>query len=103
MASEPLGIALIGCGTVGGGVAKILLEHRERLAGRAGRPLVLRKVIVNDTAKPRAVPLANELVGTNPVAAIADPTVQVVVELIGGTTTAKKIVLDALAAGKHVV
>ena len=103
MSSEPLGIALIGCGTVGGGVAKILLDHRERLAGRAGRTLVLRKVIVRDSAKPRAVPLGSDLIGTDPSAAIADPTVQVVVELIGGTTTAKKIVLDALAAGKHVV
>ena len=46
---EPLGIALIGCGTVGGGVARLLLENRERLAARAGRPLVLRRVGHNRT------------------------------------------------------
>lgn len=101
--SEPLGIALIGCGTVGGGVAKILIEHRDRLTARAGRALDLRRVIVRDPSRNRAVPLAAELVGTDPAAALADPSVHVVVELIGGTTLAKQIVLDALAAGKHVV
>lgn len=103
MSSEPLGVALIGCGTVGGGVAKILLDHRDRLAARAGRPIVLRRVVVRDPAKPRPVKLPADLVATDPAAALADPSVHVVVELIGGTTTAKTVVLDALAAGKHVV
>lgn len=101
--AEPLGIALIGCGTVGGGVAKILLTQPERLAARAGRSLTLRRVVVRDAKKPRDTTLPAELVSTDIAAAIADPTVHVVVELIGGTTTAKKVVLDALAAGKHVV
>lgn len=101
--SEPLGIALIGCGTVGGGVAKILLTQSERLAARAGRPLVLRRVVVRDTGKRRDADIPASLISTDIAAAIADPTVGVVVELIGGTTTAKKVVLDALAAGKHVV
>jgi homoserine dehydrogenase len=101
--SESLGIALIGCGTVGGGVAKILLEHRERLLGRAGRPLDLKRVVVRDLKKPRPAEIPTNIIGTDPAAAIHDPAVQVVVELIGGTTTAKKIVLDSLAAGKHVV
>ncbi len=100
--SDTLGIALVGCGTVGGGVADILLRHKDRLAVRAGRPLTLRKVIVRDPAKPRDVTIPRELITTDH-AAIHDPAVHVVVELIGGTTTAKKIVLDALAAGKHVV
>jgi len=101
--SEPLGIALIGCGTVGGGVAKILSEHRDRLTDRAGRSLELKRVVVRDLMKPRSAELPAGIVGTDPVAAINDPGVHVVVELIGGTTAAKKIVLDALAAGKHVV
>jgi homoserine dehydrogenase len=101
--SEPLGIALVGCGTVGGGVAKILLEHADRLAVRAGRPLVLRRVVVKDPSKPRAVEIPKDLLATDPTAAIADPAVHVVAELIGGTGVARKVVLDALAAGKHVV
>ncbi|HXD87482.1 MAG TPA: homoserine dehydrogenase [Urbifossiella sp.] len=102
MSTEPLGIALVGCGTVGGGVAKILLEHGDRLAARGGRHLQLKKVVVRDANKPRGVRLSPDLMGT--VAdVLADPGINVVVELIGGTTRAKEIVLGALAAGKHVV
>src|SRR5262245_7367846 len=85
--SDTLGIALVGCGTVGGGVADILLRHRERLAARAGRPLALRRVVVRDPNKSRDITLPAELVTTDITAAIHDPAVHVVVELIGGTTT----------------
>lgn len=101
--SDTLGIALIGCGTVGGGVAHVLLAHADRVAQRAGRPLALRRVVVRDASKPRDPLIPPEIISTDINTAIQDPDVQVVVELIGGTTTAKKIVLDALAAGKHVV
>ena len=101
--SESLNLALLGCGVVGGGVAKLLLEQRERLTRRAGRPLSLKRVVVRDRTKPRAVPLPPELISTDLQAAIHDPDVHVIVELIGGTTVARKAVLDALAAGKHVV
>lgn len=101
--SDPLGIALVGCGTVGGGVAKLLLEKADRLAARGGRPLSLRRVVVRDLAKPRAADIPRDLVGTDAAIALADPNVHVVAELMGGTTTAKTLVLDALAAGKHVV
>ena len=100
---KPLGIALIGCGTVGSGVARLLLERPERLAARAGRPLVLRNVVVRDPDKPRAIGLPPGVVGTDLRAALADPAVGVVVELVGGTGWAKQAVLDSLAAGKHVV
>jgi homoserine dehydrogenase len=63
--NTPLGIALIGCGTVGGGVARLLLEQSERLAARAGRPLVLRRVVVRDVAKARPIELPRELVTTD--------------------------------------
>jgi homoserine dehydrogenase len=101
--SDPLNLALLGCGVVGGGVAKLLLEQRERLTSRAGGPLNLKRVVVRDPGKPRAVPLPPNLVSTDLQAAIRDPGVQVVVELIGGTTVAREAVLAALAAGKHVV
>lgn len=100
--NEPLGIALVGCGTVGSGVAEVLLHYQDRLAARAGRPLVLRRIIVRDPNKPREPTLPRDLLSTD-LAAIHDPAVHVVVELVGGTTVAKKVVLDALAAGKHVV
>ena len=103
MSSEPLGVVLVGCGTVGGGVAKILLEHADRLARRAGRPVVLRRVVVRDPSRARPVAIPAGLLTTDLTAAITDPAAHVVAELIGGTSLAKKVVLDALAAGKHVV
>ena len=101
--SEPLGIALVGCGTVGSGVAKVLLEQSERLAARAGRPLVLRHVIVRDPHKERVVEVPKDLLSSDFAPILADPNVHVVCELVGGTGIAKQFVLDALAAGKHVV
>ena len=101
--TDAIGIALVGCGTVGEGVAEVLLRHRDRLTQRAGRALVLRRVIVRDPHKPRNPIIPRDLFTTDHTAATADPGVHVVVELIGGTTIAKKVVLDALAAGKHVV
>jgi homoserine dehydrogenase len=100
---EPYGIALLGCGTVGGGVAKLLLEEPERLAAQAGRPLVLRKVVVKDPTKKRDVAVPPHLIATHYRAVLTDPTVQLVVEVVGGTTWARTAVLDALAAGKDVV
>ncbi len=101
MMSEPLGVGLVGCGTVGAAVAELLLTHPDRLAARGGRPLALRRVVVRDPSKPRCVPAS--LVGTDPAAVTRAADVDVVVELIGGTGVARRVVLDALAAGKHVV
>ena len=100
---EPYGIALIGCGTVGSGVAKLLLEHPERLAARAGRKLDLRRVVVNDLAKPRDPIIPRHLLTTDLRQVIDDPAIQVAVEVVGGVDWARRAVLDLLAAGKHVV
>jgi homoserine dehydrogenase len=100
---EPLGIALVGCGTVGGGVARLLIEQPERLAARAGRPLVLRRVVVRHPDKPRAVRLPRELLTTDLDSVLRDPHVQVVAELVGGVDWARQAVLKLLAAGKDVV
>jgi homoserine dehydrogenase len=100
---EPLNVALIGCGTVGGGVAKLLLEQPERLAARAGRPLALRRVVVRDPDKPRAVPLPRGLLTTDLDRVLRDPEVHVAVELVGGVEWARQAVLALLAAGKDVV
>ena len=101
--TEPLGIALFGCGTVGGGVARLLLEQPERLAARAGRPLQLRRVVVRDLGKARALDLPRELLATDFRGVLADPAVHVVAELVGGVDWARRAVHEALAAGKHVV
>lgn len=100
---EPLNIALIGCGTVGGGVAKLLLEHPERLAARAGRPLVLKTIVVKDPTRPRPACIPPNLITTDLRKVIHDPDIQVAVEVVGGVEWARRTVLDLLAAGKDVV
>jgi homoserine dehydrogenase len=100
---DPFGIALIGCGTVGSGVAKLLLDHPERLTARAGRPLVLRRVVLRDLDKPRDVNIPKALITTDLRQVIDDPAIEVAVEVVGGIAWAKQAVLDLLAAGKHVV
>jgi homoserine dehydrogenase len=100
---KPYGIALIGCGTVGSGVAKLLLEQSDRLAARAGRKLELRRIVVRDLARPRDVEIPSHLITTDLKQVLDDPTIDVAVEVVGGVDWAKKAVLDLLAAGKHVV
>jgi homoserine dehydrogenase len=100
---DPFGIALIGCGTVGAGVAKLLLEHPDRLAARAGKRLDLRRIVIRDPAKPRDPSIPRQLLTTNLRDVLDDPSIQVAVELVGGIDWARKTTLDLLAAGKHVV
>src|ERR1700674_4907696 len=100
---EPLNIALIGCGTVGGGVARLLLEQPERLAARAGRPLLLRRVVVRDLAKERVACLPRTLLTNSLEDVLRDPEVQVVAELVGGVDWARRAVLALLEVGKDVV
>jgi homoserine dehydrogenase len=100
---EPLGVALIGCGTVGSGVARLLLDQPRRLAARAARPLVLRRVVVRDPGKVRAVELPTGTRTTDLRTVLKDPAIHVVAELVGGVDFARRAVLDSLAAGKDVV
>src|SRR4051794_13805076 len=100
---EPFGIALIGCGTVGAGVAQLLLEQPQRLSARAARPLVLRRVVVRDPHKDRGVKLPPVLITTDLQSVLTDPTIQVAVELAGGIDFARRAVTDLLNAGKDVV
>ena len=102
MADASVGIALLGCGTVGGGVVSILAQQREMLRRRTGVELVLRHVVVK--GKEDYPPNADQLpMNLDAGAAIDDPQVAVVVELIGGTGVAFAFVERALKAGKAVV
>src|SRR5947209_18607654 len=104
-ASSSVGLALLGCGGVGGGVLRGLTEQRELLRQRTGLTFDLRHVVVRDPKKQSANPaLPNDLpLTTDAKAAIDDPRVQVVVELIGGTGVAAELVERALKLGKPVV
>jgi homoserine dehydrogenase len=100
MADRSIGIALLGCGVVGQGVVRILREQRELLVRRTGITFDIRHVVVRDVSRQRGIeaPLS-----TDATAAISDPKVDIVVELVGGTTTAGEYVQQALKLGKPVV
>lgn len=100
---KPYRIALIGCGTVGSGVAKLLLDHPERLTARAGRPLELCRIVVRAADKPRDAGIPAQLITTDLASVVNDPSIDVAVEVVGGVDWARTAVLDLLAAGKHVV
>ena len=97
------GIALIGCGNVGTQVARIILSNRDRFSSVTGAPLDIRHVVVGDAGKPRDPVIPLDKTSTNADAAINDPAVSIVVELVGGIDQAGRIVERAIAAGKHVV
>jgi homoserine dehydrogenase len=97
-------IGLLGLGTVGAGVAKILLTRREMLEERAGGRLTLAAIADADLARPReGLDLATLPMVGDAARVLDDPSIQIVVELIGGLEPARTFILRALAAGKHVV
>ncbi|MEZ6141475.1 MAG: homoserine dehydrogenase [Zavarzinella sp.] len=100
--NSPLRVAIIGGGTVGGGVVKILQQHPERLQQRCGKAIQLQQVVVRDLEKERP-DIPREFLTDQISPTIQRSDVDLIVELIGGTTIAKQVVLQALQAGKDVV
>src|SRR5437763_2296556 len=100
--TRPLGVGLLGLGTVGAGVARVLVAKSDALERRIGRPVQICKVLVRDVNKPRPVPGELPLV-TDAQAVIEDPSVEVVIEVIGGEEPARTLILEAIERGKHVV
>lgn len=100
---EKTKVAIIGLGTVGSGVARILLDHGDRTARHAGRVLWLEKAVVRDLSRARDCDLPEGVLTDQLQDVIDDPEVQVVAQLIGGIEPAKTIMLQLLEAGKDVV
>jgi homoserine dehydrogenase len=100
---EQTTIGLIGLGTVGTGVARILTEHGARIAWRAGKGVRWKWAAVRDPERRRDVCLDGVQLTADVERLVSDPEVDVIVETMGGIDPALSIVLDALKAGKHVV
>ena len=94
---------VIGFGTVGTGVVKLLTESRELISSRIGAELCLKYVVDLDIKTDRGVRLDEGVLVTDVERVLSDPDVDMVVELIGGETTAKTIILKAIENGKHVI
>ena len=100
---RPVGIGLIGFGTIGKGVVKVLARNGDVIAQRLGFPLKLVRIADLDTETDRGVDLTGIRFDSDSAGLIADPEVDIVIELIGGYDVARKLTLEAIEAGKHVV
>jgi homoserine dehydrogenase len=102
--TRPLSVGVAGLGTVGGGVLKLLRDNADIVAARAGRPIAVTAVSARDRTRDRGFSIAGLRWYDDPVALAADPSVDVVVELIGGSDgPARALAEAAIAAGKPLV
>jgi len=100
---KPIQVGLLGIGTVGSGVFNVLKRNQNEITRRAGRGIEIAMVADLDTARAQAVVGPDVQVVNDARAVIANPDIEVVVELIGGYGIARQLVLEAIEAGKHVV
>jgi homoserine dehydrogenase len=98
-----IGVGIVGFGTVGTGTARILLDNGGLLKERTGIDICLKKIADIDIRRDRGLRLPKGTLTADSDKLIRDPDVRIVVELVGGTTFAKDLILRAIAAGKHVV
>jgi homoserine dehydrogenase len=100
---KPIQVGLLGIGTVGSGVFNVLARNQNEIQRRAGRGIEITMVADLDTARAQAVVGPHVKVVNDARAIIANPEIDIVIELIGGYGIAKQLVMEAIAAGKHVV
>jgi len=100
---KPIQVGLLGIGTVGSGTFEVLRRNQEEIQRRAGRPIQITMVADLDEARARQVVGSQAQVVTDARAVIANHEIDIVIELIGGYGIARQLVLEAIAAGKHVV
>jgi homoserine dehydrogenase len=96
-------VGVIGFGTVGSGTVRVLLENSELIARRLGFPVELKYVADIDMERDRGIPLTKGMLVSDASVVLEDPEVDIVVELMGGTRTAKNFIMSAIRSGKHVV
>jgi homoserine dehydrogenase len=100
---KPIQVGLLGIGTVGSGTFKVLARNQAEIRRRAGRGIEITMVADLDTARARAVVGERVEIVDDARRVIANPAIDIVVELIGGYGIARQLVMEAIAAGKHVV
>ena len=103
MAMKPINVGLLGIGTVGGGTFTVLDRNREEISRRAGCAITMKMVADKEVDKARRLVGGRAIVTADALEVVNHPDIDIVVELIGGTTTAKDLILKAIANGKHVV
>jgi homoserine dehydrogenase len=100
---KPIKVGLLGIGTVGGGTFTVLKRNAEEISRRAGRPIVITTVADKNLELARQVTGGSAKLTDDAFAVVADPEIDIIVELIGGYGVARELVLQAIDNGKHVV
>jgi homoserine dehydrogenase len=100
---KPINVGLLGIGTVGGGTWAVLARNREEISRRAGRDIRISVVADKDTAKAKKLTGGEARVTADALEVVRDSEIDIVIELVGGVTVAKDLVLAAIDSGKHVV
>ena len=96
-------VGLLGCGHVGSAAARILHDHARDIERRVGARIEVTRVAVRSLSRERDVPIAADRFTADPHSIVRDPDIDVVVEVIGGIEPARTLILEAIAAKKHVV
>ncbi|MCH1641605.1 homoserine dehydrogenase [Paenibacillus timonensis] len=96
-------VGLLGLGTVGTGVVRILEGHQEDLSSQVGSPIVIEKIAVKTLEKTRSIDVDPRKLTEDPWSVIRDPEIDVIVEVMGGVDQTKAYILEALERGKHIV
>ena len=96
-------IGIIGFGTVGAGTVEVLIRNRDLIKKRIGEEIKIKRIADLDIERDRGVPIDKSILTKNAMEIIEDPDIHIVAELIGGTTTARELIISAMQKGKHVV
>ncbi len=100
---KPVKIGVLGLGTVGGGVVNVLTRNAKEISRRAGREILVTRASARNLTQERICDTQEIELTTNSLDIINDPEIDIILELIGGTTLAKDLVLQAIENGKHIV
>jgi homoserine dehydrogenase len=103
MDKQTVKLGLMGFGTVGTGVVRIIQAHQEDLQKQTGLEIEIKRILVQDAEKSRSIPSMNSVITTDASELLDDPEIDVIVEVIGGISPAREYILGALERGKHVV
>jgi homoserine dehydrogenase len=101
--SEPVRVGVVGLGTVGSGVVRLLVDSADHITRHAGRPIVVERVVVKDVGKARSVTVPGGRISSDIGDISRDPSITVAVLLVGGLEPARTMMIDLLAHGKDVV
>lgn len=103
MKDSSIGIGLLGLGTVGSGVYKLLQENALHISQRIGKILEIKRILERDQQKAFSLEIPTEILTTNIEEILRDTEIQIVIELLGGIEPARTYIREALSQGKHVV